>query len=73
VGVPSTLFTIGFTQTSAERSFRLLTGAGVRRVLDVRLHNRTQLAGFSKGPDLEYFLRVIGDVAYQPLEIRHLT
>lgn len=65
--MPATLCTIGFTQKSAERFFTLLTGAGVRRVLDVRLYNRTQLAGFSKGPDLEYFLRVIGGIAYQPV------
>jgi uncharacterized protein (DUF488 family) len=65
--VLSTLFTIGFTQKGAERFFTLLTGAGVRRVLDVRLYNRTQLAGFSKGPDLEYFLRVIGGIGYEAL------
>lgn len=65
--MPATLFTIGFTQKSAERFFSLLTKAGARRVLDVRLYNRTQLAGFSKGPDLEYFLRVIGSIDYRPM------
>lgn len=65
--MPATLFTVGFTQKSAERFFTLLTEAGARRVLDVRLYNRTQLAGFSKGPDLEYFLRVIGGIGYQAM------
>lgn len=69
--MPSTLCTIGFTRKSAERFFTLLTDAGVRRVLDVRLHNRTQLAGFSKGPDLEYFLRAIGGIGYQA--VAHLA
>ena len=39
------LHTIGFTQKSAEQFFTLLKDAGVRRVLDIRLNNRSQLAG----------------------------
>src|SRR3712207_5434148 len=61
--------TIGFTQTSAENFFERLLGAGVRRVVDVRLHNTSQLAGFAKAEDLAYFLRRIGGIGYehQPL------
>lgn len=58
------LFTIGFTQTSAEHFFERLLRAGVRRVIDVRLNNRSQLAGFAKAQDLEYFLRAIGSIGY---------
>jgi uncharacterized protein (DUF488 family) len=55
--------TIGFTQTSAERFFGQLEDAGVKRVLDVRLHNESQLAGFAKGQDLAYFVpRILGAV-----------
>lgn len=59
------LFTIGFTQKSAEEFFALLRGAGVKRVLDIRLNNRSQLAGFSKSEDLEFFLREIGGIGYR--------
>ena len=59
------LFTIGFTQKSAEQFFTLLTNAGVKRVLDIRLNNKSQLAGFSKSEDLEYFLRTIGGIGYR--------
>jgi uncharacterized protein (DUF488 family) len=64
---PIRLFTIGFTRKTAERFFSLLTEAGVRRVLDVRLNNTSQLAGFAKVPDLAYFLRVTGGIEYQPV------
>ena len=40
------LFTIGFTKKSAETFFSLLRESGVLRVLDIRLHNTSQLAGF---------------------------
>lgn len=59
------LFTIGFTQKNAERFFALLQHAGVRRVIDTRLNNRSQLAGFTKGEDLRYFLQVIGAIGYR--------
>jgi uncharacterized protein (DUF488 family) len=57
--------TIGFTQSSAEHFFGRLKAAGVRRVLDVRLHNASQLAGFTKGLDLAYFLREICRARYE--------
>ncbi|MFN8511791.1 MAG: DUF488 domain-containing protein [Thermomicrobiales bacterium] len=58
------LFTIGFTQKSAEQFFTTLIDAGVRRVVDVRLNNVSQLAGFSKRADLPFFLRRIGGIGY---------
>jgi uncharacterized protein (DUF488 family) len=58
------LFTIGFTKTSAENFFARLQKAGVKRVLDVRLNNVSQLAGFAKRDDLRYFLKAIGGMEY---------
>jgi uncharacterized protein (DUF488 family) len=59
------LATIGFTRSSAEHFFGRLAAAGVRTVVDVRLHNRSQLAGFAKEGDLAWFLRTIGGIAYR--------
>ncbi|MFZ2448747.1 MAG: DUF488 domain-containing protein [Syntrophobacteraceae bacterium] len=53
------LYTIGFTKKSAEQFFALLSGAGVKRVLDIRLNNVSQLAGFAKRDDLRFFLKAI--------------
>jgi uncharacterized protein (DUF488 family) len=60
-----TLFTIGFTRTSAQDFFGRLQRAGVRTVVDVRLHNVSQLAGFAKRDDLRYFLAAIAGIGYQ--------
>lgn len=55
------IYTIGFTQTTAEHFFERLADARVGRVLDVRLRNSSQLAGFAKATDLVFFLdRLIG-------------
>lgn len=61
--------TIGFTHTSAEDFFERLKSAGVKKIVDVRLHNTSQLAGFAKASDLEYFLKQIAGIEYeqQPL------
>lgn len=61
--------TIGFTKTTAEDFFERLLKAGVKRLVDVRLHNTSQLAGFAKADDLAYFLKKIGGIQYvhQPL------
>jgi len=56
--------TIGFTQSTAEHFFERLIGAGVRKVVDVRLHNTSQLAGFAKADDLAWFLRRLGNIYY---------
>jgi uncharacterized protein (DUF488 family) len=58
------LFTIGFTKKTAQQFFDTLVNAGVKRVIDTRLNNISQLAGFTKRSDLEYFLRKIGDIEY---------
>src|SRR5688572_11406288 len=58
------LFTIGFTQKSARNFFERLRQAGVQRVIDVRLNNNSQLAGFSKKEDLAYFLKEICGIEY---------
>jgi uncharacterized protein (DUF488 family) len=58
------LFTIGFAQRSACEFFKKLKEAGVKKVIDIRLNNTSQLAGFTKKQDLEYFLKQIGGVDY---------
>ncbi len=58
------LFTIGFTKKSAEEFFTRLQGAGVRRVVDVRLNNTSQIAGFAKARDLKFFLGAIAGIGY---------
>jgi uncharacterized protein (DUF488 family) len=59
------IFTIGFTQTPAAEFFGKLKQAGVKRLLDVRLNNTSQLAAYAKRDDLEYFLRAIADADYE--------
>lgn len=61
---PIDIFTIGFTKKTAQQFFELLLKSGVRRVIDTRLNNVSQLAGFSKRDDLAYFLKEIGDIEY---------
>lgn len=56
--------TIGFTQKSAKKFFGLIKEAGAKRVIDVRLNNVSQLAGFAKRDDLKFFLKEICDVEY---------
>ncbi len=58
------LFTIGFTKKTAEEFFTLISGAGVKRIIDTRLNNVSQLSGFAKRKDLEYFLKEIADIEY---------
>jgi uncharacterized protein (DUF488 family) len=64
-----TTFTIGFTKKSAERFFGLLRGAGAVRLIDVRLNNVSQLAGFAKRDDLKFFLREICNIDYLHLPL----
>lgn len=63
------IYTIGFTQTTARDFFGRLKSAGIVRLLDVRLNNRSQLAGFAKRDDLEFFLRelIAADYEHAPL------
>ena len=61
--------TIGFTGKQAEDFFSRLQKAGVKRVVDVRLNNVSQLAGFSKRDDLRYFLKAILGIEYVHLPL----
>lgn len=58
-------FTIGFTKKSAETFFTKLRESGVKRLLDVRLNNSSQLSGFAKRDDLRFFLKTIADIEYE--------
>lgn len=59
------LFTIGFTKTTAENFFKRLRRVGVKKLVDVRLNNVSQLAGFAKKDDLKYFMSELCDGEYQ--------
>ncbi len=59
------IYSIGFTQKSADQFFELLKSHGIRRLIDVRLNNISQLAGFSKRDDLAYFLRELVGAEYR--------
>jgi uncharacterized protein (DUF488 family) len=56
--------TIGFTKKTAAEFFELLRKSGTKRIIDVRLNNVSQLAGFSKRDDLKFFLKEICDIDY---------
>jgi uncharacterized protein (DUF488 family) len=51
------LFTIGFTQKTAEQFFELLRAHRVTLLVDTRLKPNSQLSGFARGQDLSYLLR----------------
>lgn len=61
------LFTIGFTKTTAEKFFARLSTAHVKKLVDVRLNNVSQLAGFAKREDLRYFAKALCDADYEHL------
>lgn len=58
------LFTIGFTKKTARNFFTLVSNSGIKRIIDTRLNNVSQLAGFAKRKDLEYFLKEIANIEY---------
>ncbi|HAU5603650.1 TPA: DUF488 domain-containing protein [Citrobacter koseri] len=58
------IHTIGFTKKTAEHFFNELKKNGVIRVIDTRLNNNSQLSGFAKARDLEFFLKKICDIDY---------
>src|SRR5688500_4920514 len=58
------VFTIGFTKKTARKFFEILRTSGAKRVVDVRLNNVSQLAGFAKKDDLAYFLKEICGMDY---------
>ena len=59
------LYTIGFTNKSAEKFFKLLTNSKVSDLVDTRVNNVSQLSGFAKGQDLAFFAKQIGGIKYQ--------
>jgi uncharacterized protein (DUF488 family) len=59
-----TIYTIGFAQKSAEEFFALLTKNKVRKLVDIRLNNTSQLAGFANAKHLPYFLK-LHNIAYE--------
>jgi uncharacterized protein (DUF488 family) len=59
-----TLYTIGFTKKNARKFFGLLKDAGIKKLVDIRINNASQLAGFAKGSDLEFFMKAICDADY---------
>ena len=63
------IFTIGFGQKTAEQFFGSLKAAGIRRLIDVRLNNVSQLAGFTKRDDLPFFLHELcaAEYVYEPM------
>lgn len=58
------LTTIGFTKTTAENFFTRLAQSSVKRVIDVRLNNVSQLSGFAKAKDISFFLKTLNDIEY---------
>jgi uncharacterized protein (DUF488 family) len=59
------LYTIGFTNKSAEKFFNLLRQNQVKTLVDTRINNVSQLAGFAKGADLSFFAKEIGQMQYE--------
>ena len=59
------LYTIGFAGKSAEKFFELLTSKGVKKIVDTRINKASQLAGYAKGSDLEFFAKEIGGMSYE--------
>lgn len=64
-----TIYTVGFTKKSAKEFFEALRRSGAKHLLDIRLHNTSQLAGFTKGRDLEYFLKQVVNMEYHEVPI----
>jgi uncharacterized protein (DUF488 family) len=58
------IYTIGFTQKTAQEFFELLKNNHVEHVIDIRLNNTSQLAAFAKYPDIKYFLKAICNIEY---------
>jgi uncharacterized protein (DUF488 family) len=61
-------FTIGFTQKGANKFFTLIKDNNISRIIDVRVNNVSQLAGFAKRDDLKFFLSELCDADYIHLE-----
>ena len=59
------LYTIGFTGKPAEKFFNLLRNSDVKKIVDTRVNNVSQLAGFAKGSDLKFFAKEIANISYE--------
>lgn len=59
------LYTIGFTGKPAEKFFNLLRNSDVKKIVDTRINNVSQLAGFAKGSDLKFFAKEIANISYE--------
>lgn len=59
------IFTIGFTNKTASQFFNLLRKNGIEKIVDTRINNVSQLAGFAKGNDLAFFAKEIGNMGYE--------
>jgi uncharacterized protein (DUF488 family) len=64
IGMKINIFTLGFAKKNAREFFTKLKEAGVKTVIDIRLNNVSQLAGFTKEQDLPYFLQEIAGIKY---------
>lgn len=58
------IYTIGFTQKSAEDFFTLIASNNIKRIVDVRINNTSQLSGFAKRDDLSFFLSRLTQAEY---------
>jgi uncharacterized protein (DUF488 family) len=58
------IYTTGFTKKTAAQFFGSLKQAGIKQLVDVRLNNSSQLAGFTKKEDLRFFLKEICQIEY---------
>ena len=58
------IFTIGFTKKSAKEFFEILKTNNIEQIIDIRLNNTSQLAGFTKKDNLEYFLKELCSIDF---------
>ena len=58
------IYTIGFTGKTAEEFFGLLDSADAKYLVDIRLNNRSQLAGFTKKGNIEFFTEKLTGMTY---------
>ena len=57
-------YTIGFTKKNAETFFNFLRKNNILKLIDVRLNNVSQLAGYAKKEDLKFFLKELCNADY---------
>lgn len=63
------LYTIGYTKKSLKEFVTILKKNNIKKLIDIRLKNKSQLAGFAKGEDLKFLLEDLLGIkySYQPL------